>query len=314
MKRERVKKKNNAGLLTRLSPPLSLKVLDSIKDIITEGNFDCSPNGLSLQAMDSSHVSLIDILLESEGFEHYRCDRNIPMGEFSRSTGSAPSLSLPITLLLEEEASADSFSFLLLLARPGLNIGNLVKMIKCAGSDDIVTIKCEDKPDNVTFLFESKDNDKISDFEMKTMTIDDEHLLVPDQTYTAVVKMPSAEFQRLCRDMSQIGDTVHISVTKEGVRFSTSGDIGSANITCRPNPSADQKEEEKTEVQITEPVSASFALRYLNSFTKATPLSPTVTLGMVPNLPIVVEYKIADMGHVRYYLAPKIEDEEGVEA
>ena len=96
---------------TTLSP-LSLKVLDSIKDIITEGNFDCSPNGLSLQAMDSSHVSLIDILLESEGFEHYRCDRNIPMGEFSRSTGSAPSLSLPITLLLEEEASADSFSFL----------------------------------------------------------------------------------------------------------------------------------------------------------------------------------------------------------
>ena len=249
----------------------SFQVLDSIKDIITEGNFDCSPNGLSLQAMDSSHVSLIDILLESEGFEHYRCDRNIPMG---------------------------------------LNITNLVKMLKCAGSDDIVTIKCEDKPDNVTFLFESKDNDKISDFEMKTMTIDDEHLLVPDQTYTAVVKMPSAEFQRLCRDMSAIGDTVHISVTKEGVRFSTTGDIGTANITVRPNPSADLKDEERTEVQITEPVSASFALRYLNSFTKATPLSPTVTLGMVPNLPVVVEYKIADMGHVRYYLAPKIEDEE----
>lgn len=250
------------------------KVLDSIKDIITEANFDCSPNGLSLQAMDSSHVSLIDILLESEGFEHYRCDRNIPMG---------------------------------------LNIGNLIKMINCAGAEDIVTIKCEDKPDNVTFLFESKDNDKISDFEMKTMTIDDEHLLVPEQTYTAVVKMPSREFQRLCRDLSQIGDTVHVSVTKEGVRFSTTGDIGTANITCRPNPSVD-KEEERTEVQITEPVSSSFALRYLNSFTKATPLSPTVTLGMVKDLPVVVEYKIADMGHVRYYLAPKIEDEETGEA
>ena len=60
-------------------------MLDSIKDIIAEANFDCSPNGLSLQAMDSSHVSLIDILLESEGFEHYRCDRNIPMGEYSLS-------------------------------------------------------------------------------------------------------------------------------------------------------------------------------------------------------------------------------------
>lgn len=110
---------------------------------------------------------------------------------------------------------------------------------------------------------------------MKLMDIDSETLAIPDQTYTAVVKMPSAEFQRLCRDLSSIGDTVHIAVTKEGVRFSTTGDIGSANITCRQNTSVD-KEEEQTTVQITEPVTLSFALRYLNSFTKATPLSPQV--------------------------------------
>ena len=35
------------------------------------------------------------------------------------------------------------------------------------------------------------------------------------------------------RDLSSIGDTVLISVTKDGVKFSTSGDIGSANITIR---------------------------------------------------------------------------------
>lgn len=31
---------------------------------------------------------------------------------------------------------------------------------------------------------------------------------------------------------------------------------------------------------------------------------------MSPEVPLVVEYKIEDIGHVRYYLAPKIEDEE----
>lgn len=36
-----------------------------------------------------------------------------------------------------------------------------------------------------------------------------------------------------CRDLSSIGETVAISVTKDGVKFSTSGDIGSANITVR---------------------------------------------------------------------------------
>lgn len=45
-----------------------------------------------------------------------------------------------------------------------------------------------------------------------------------------------------------------------------------------------------------------FALRYLSSFTKATPLSPSVTIYMSKELPVVVEYRIADMGNIRYYL------------
>jgi proliferating cell nuclear antigen len=35
------------------------------------------------------------------------------------------------------------------------------------------------------------------------------------------------------RDLATIGDSVLISVTKDGVKFSTSGDIGSANVTLR---------------------------------------------------------------------------------
>jgi proliferating cell nuclear antigen len=31
-----------------------------------------------------------------------------------------------------------------------------------------------------------------------------------------------------------------VSVTKDGVKFSTTGDIGSANITCRQNTSMDK--------------------------------------------------------------------------
>ena len=56
------------------------KVLESIKDLVTDANFDCSGNGFALQAMDSSHVSLVALLLRADGFEHYRCDRNMTMG------------------------------------------------------------------------------------------------------------------------------------------------------------------------------------------------------------------------------------------
>ncbi|KAL4587730.1 hypothetical protein LXL04_000604 [Taraxacum kok-saghyz] len=272
------------------------KVMESIKDLVNDANFDCSATGFSLQAMDSSHVALVSLLLRSEGFEHYRCDRNISMG---------------------------------------MNLGNMSKMLKCAGNDDIITLKADDGSDTVTFMFESPilrsesvfqlmmfiiyvpdiplfvspAQDKIADFEMKLMDIDSEHLGIPEAEYHAIVRMPSSEFARICKDLSSIGDTVVISVTKEGVKFSTRGDIGTANVVCRQNTTVD-KPEEATVIEMNEPVSLTFALRYMNSFTKATPLSSTVTLSLSSELPVVVEYKIAEMGYLRFYLAPKIEEDE----
>lgn len=94
-----------------------------------------------------------------------------------------------------------------------------------------------------------------------------------------------------------------------GVKFSASGDVGSANIKLAQTSSAD-KEEEAVVIEMQEPVTLTFACRYLNSFTKATPLSPQVQLSMSADVPLVVEYRVQDYGHIRYYLAPKIEDDD----
>ncbi|KAK8555062.1 hypothetical protein V6N13_103792 [Hibiscus sabdariffa] len=66
--------------------------------------------------MNSSHVSLVALLLRPEGFEHYRCDRNLSMG---------------------------------------MNLGNMSRMLKCTGNDDIITLKADDGSYTITFMFES---------------------------------------------------------------------------------------------------------------------------------------------------------------
>ena len=48
----------------------------------------------------------------------------------------------------------------------------------------------------------------------------------------------------------------------------------------------------KVTIEMNEPVQLTFALRYLNFFTKATPLSPTVTLSMSAHVPLVVSIKL----------------------
>jgi len=177
------------------------KLIDSIKDLVTSANFDCSSTGISLQAMDSSHVSLVTLLLRGEGFDSYRCDRNISLG-----------------------ISLDSFQ----------------KVLKSATADDMITIKAKDGADSVSFLFEHPKQTRISHFSLKLMDIDSEHLGIPDTEYKCTVKMPSNEFQRICRESTVIGDTVKISASKEGVPFSVSGEMGSGKIICKQDPSVDE--------------------------------------------------------------------------
>lgn len=246
------------------------KVLEAIKDLINEATFDCSDSGIQLQAMDNSHVSLVSLNLRSDGFDKYRCDRNLSMG---------------------------------------INLASMTKIMKCAGNDDVLTMKAQDNADKVTFMFESQNQEKVSDYEMKLMNLDQEHLGIPETDYSCVIKLPSAEFARICRDLSQFGESVVISCTKEGIKFSAGGDIGNANIKLAQTSNVD-KEEDAVTIEMQEPVSLTFACRYLNSFTKATPLSAQVQLSMSADVPLVVEYKIGDIGQIRYYLAPKIEDEE----
>ncbi|KAL6193863.1 hypothetical protein ACLB2K_034947 [Fragaria x ananassa] len=246
------------------------KVIESIKDLVTNANFDCSATGFSLQAMDSCQVALVALLLRAEGFEHFRCDRSISMG---------------------------------------MNLNNMSNLLKCSGNDDIITIRADDGSDTVTFMFESPTQDEFSNIEMNLMDIDSEHLGIPDSEYHTIITMPSARFARICKDLSPIGDTVEISMTKEGVKFSTKGDIGAVDKLCRQNTSVD-KPEEAIIIEMTEPVTLRFGLRYINSITKASTLSNTVTISLHSQLPLAIEYKIAEMGYIRFYMAPRVEDDE----
>ena len=72
--------------------------------------------------MDQSHVSLVSLLLRSDGFSPYRCDHTMNLG---------------------------------------INVTSMSKVLKCANNDDVVTIKAEDQADTVHFVFESPNQDKV---------------------------------------------------------------------------------------------------------------------------------------------------------
>ncbi|KAH8151257.1 uncharacterized protein LAJ45_04459 [Morchella importuna] len=245
------------------------KVVEAIKDLVQDCNFDCNDSGIALQAMDNSHVALVSMLLKSDGFSPYRCDRNIALG---------------------------------------INLISLTKVLRCAQNEDILTLKAEDAPDSLNLVFENAENDRISEYDIKLMDIDQEHLGIPETEYAASITMPSAEFQRICRDLMALSESVAIEATKEGVKFSCSGDIGNGSVTLRQHNNV-EKPETSTRIELTESVALTFSLKYLVNFCKATSLSSTVTLSLSNEVPLLVEYAM-EGGYVRFYLAPKIGDEE----
>ena len=131
-------------------------------------NFDCNDSGIALQAMDNSHVALVSMMLKAESFSPFRCDRNIALG---------------------------------------INLTSLMKVLRCAQNEDILTLKAEDAPDVVNLVFESSDSDRLSEYDIKLMDIDQEHLGIPETEYAATISMPSAEFQRICRDLMALSES-----------------------------------------------------------------------------------------------------------
>lgn len=123
---------------------------------------------MQLQAMDNSHVALVSMMLNAEAFAPYRCDRNIALG---------------------------------------VNLTSLTKVLRAAQNEDLLTMKAEDGPDVLNLVFENSENDRISEYDLKLMDIDQEHLGIPDTEYAATITMPSAEFRRICTDLGVMAES-----------------------------------------------------------------------------------------------------------
>lgn len=97
---------------------------------------------------------------------------------------------------------------------------------------------------------------------------------------------------------------VVIEASKEGVKFSCAGDIGSGAVTLRQHTNVD-KPEQNVSISLSEPVALTFSLKYLVNFCKASNLSNSVALHLSQEVPLLVEYGLGS-GHLRFYLAPKV--------
>ena len=199
--------------------------------------------------MDSSHVALVSLTLGQNGFEHYRADRAMTLG---------------------------------------VSITNLSKVLKLASNDDKIVLRADEEASSLQIIFENRRQEKKTEFSLNLITLDSEHLGIPETTYTSEISMNSFDFTKLCRELHQLSETVTIEASLQYVKFSIDGEVGSGVIEIQTNDNASTRGAAGSEGKF-DKVSLSFALRYLNMFNKASTLCNYVKLMLAAETPLVVE-------------------------
>lgn len=253
------------------------KIIDSLKGLVDDCAFMCDESGMKLRAIDVSHVSLIDINLPASFISEYRFNNEQPL-------------------------------------KLAFNTDVISKVLKSASSDDILMMRVENEGSDIEIQIVSQSESKQAVFRMRPTDAESDSVEIPeDKQSAAILEISSAQLNQLVRSLSEVSDSVTVRCENDQIKFSVQ-DQSLEATTIFTNGINESNAAEDVNVTINNPVKVSYALRYLKTFAAASALSSRVKLEFSQNFPLLIEYSLEEDGaYVRFYLAPKVEEDESDE-
>ena len=163
-------------------------LIEALKEILTDANFEFDETGIKVMAMDSSHTVLVHLKLKSENFEYYKINRE------------------KIVI--------------------GINMINFFKLIKTMGNNDTLSLCIEEDNESVLGIkLENCEKNSITKYSLNLMDLHEENIHCPPAEFESVIQMPSVDFQKICRDMHNLGDNIEIQSLDNQLIFRCNGDF-----------------------------------------------------------------------------------------
>ena len=244
-------------------------LMTALKDILLETNITFCKEGIKIINMDKSHTILAHLFLDANKFEHYYC--------------KYPKIVI------------------------GVNMFHLFKLINSIDNDDTLTIYIEESEysdgivDYLGLKFENGDIKQQKNQKLKLIEPDEEELDVPDVKFSSILNMPSSDFQKIIRDLSNLSDRLEIKSVGNELIFKCTGPFAKCEIRrseCDGNMEFLKQQDESEVIQ------GEFSLKNLGYFIKCTNLCGTIEMLLENDLPLVVKYAVASLGEIKLCLAP----------
>uniref|UniRef100_A0A6C0DQA9 Proliferating cell nuclear antigen PCNA N-terminal domain-containing protein n=1 Tax=viral metagenome TaxID=1070528 RepID=A0A6C0DQA9_9ZZZZ len=244
-------------------------MITAIKDVLTDATITFTKDGMKIINFDKTHTILVNVSLSANKFEQYDC--------------------IPDKIIV------------------CANTLHLFKVISTMSNDDTLSMYI-DKSDYhdgiVSHLGLQYDNGEIKQCysqKLRLIEPDTEELVVPDVEYSTVINLPTADFQKIIRDLNGISDRIEIKSVGNDLIFSCDGNFASSRIFRSESDGFLeflQKPDASTIIQ------GEFSLKSLSHFIKCTPLCSHLEMYLGNDLPLIVKYDVASLGNIKLCLAP----------
>jgi proliferating cell nuclear antigen len=244
-------------------------LMTALKDILLETNISFKKDGMRIINMDKSHTMLAHLHLPAENFELYECEKE--------------------KIII------------------GVNMFHLFKLINSIDNDDTLTIYIERKDYNdgiVSHLglkFENGDIKQCKTQKLRLIEPDSDELEEPNVTFSSVINLPSADFQKIIRDLSYISEKLEIKSVGNELIFKCSGQFATAEVRRVESDESMKFIQKQSSSKV---IQGEFSLKNLSYFIKCTNLCSQIEMYLENDLPLVVKYYVASLGEVKLALSP----------
>jgi proliferating cell nuclear antigen PCNA len=239
-----------------------IKILaELLSNNIKTGCFVLDEKGISLCMMDHHRSILIDLILHAENFALYK-------------------FSLNKKLYL------------------GINLNHFHKMLKSIKKKDSIELFIDDK--NITELAIKvipKENNRITTSFIKIQNVQNLEISIPTG-YNKPIIVTSADYQKLVKEMSNIGNTLKVTSKNFQIEFSCNAG-GILKRTVQFGEVDDDDETDESSVEF----SQEFITEQLSRITKLSGLSNT--LQIFPGKPLLFVSTIGSLGKISIYIKSK---------
>ncbi|WUR03537.1 proliferating cellular nuclear antigen 1 (PCNA) [Vairimorpha necatrix] len=183
----------------------------------------------------------------------------------------------------------------------GVKVKSLITILKDLSfpADSSLHLSCNDDPENLSICYKS--SQYTLNWELSLYSFDNEVFEMPAFDFQAEVTMYAQQFMVLPKLIGIFGEFITIEARKNMITFKQKGDTTAAAMTL------EEGDDKEVEINVLSEIKKEMAMKYIVIIGKVAGLCSKIKLHLGEETPVFFDFNLFDLGHMRFYIAPKTE-------